>query len=50
MQIRAQKEEVRKKTLLPYRHGLLLGCLGISSKGYYYCSSKPWPQSLNPKP
>ncbi|KAL2490405.1 Protein of unknown function (DUF1645) [Abeliophyllum distichum] len=30
---RAQKEEMRKKTFLPYRQGLL-GCLGFSSKGY----------------
>lgn len=30
---RAQAEEMRKKTFLPYRQGLL-GCLGFSSKGY----------------
>ncbi|KAK8651555.1 hypothetical protein V6N13_141154 [Hibiscus sabdariffa] len=30
---RAQAEEMRRKTFLPYRHGLL-GCLGFSSKGY----------------
>ncbi|KAI3525682.1 hypothetical protein L1887_04669 [Cichorium endivia] len=30
---RAQAEEMRKKTYLPYRPGLL-GCLGFSSKGY----------------
>ncbi|KAF8038913.1 hypothetical protein BT93_B1461 [Corymbia citriodora subsp. variegata] len=30
---RAQSEEMRKKTFLPYRQGLL-GCLGFSSKGY----------------
>ncbi|KAJ7977873.1 DUF1645 family protein [Quillaja saponaria] len=30
---RAQSEELRKKTYLPYRQGLL-GCLGFSSKGY----------------
>ncbi|EXC13335.1 hypothetical protein L484_012763 [Morus notabilis] len=30
---RAQAEEMRKKTYLPYRQGLL-GCLGFSSKGY----------------
>nr|KYP74365.1 hypothetical protein KK1_007041 [Cajanus cajan] len=30
---RAQAEELRKKTFLPYRQGLL-GCLGFSSKGY----------------
>ncbi|XP_061369624.1 uncharacterized protein LOC133312444 [Gastrolobium bilobum] len=30
---RAQTEELRKKTFLPYRQGLL-GCLGFSSKGY----------------
>ncbi|KAH7542975.1 hypothetical protein FEM48_Zijuj02G0132600 [Ziziphus jujuba var. spinosa] len=30
---RAQAEELRKKTYLPYRQGLL-GCLGFSSKGY----------------
>ncbi|CAJ1976086.1 unnamed protein product [Sphenostylis stenocarpa] len=30
---RAQSEELRKKTFLPYRQGLL-GCLGFSSKGY----------------
>ncbi|CAK8572513.1 unnamed protein product [Lathyrus sativus] len=30
---RAQAEELRKKTFLPYKQGLL-GCLGFSSKGY----------------
>ncbi|GLJ48333.1 hypothetical protein SUGI_1020330 [Cryptomeria japonica] len=30
---RAQSEELRKRTFLPYRQGLL-GCLGFSSKGY----------------
>eukprot|EP00249_Psilotum_nudum_P018579 c26872_g1_i1 orf=526-1824(-) len=30
---RAQTEELKKKTFLPYRQGLL-GCLGISSKSY----------------
>ncbi|XP_059648439.1 uncharacterized protein LOC132294555 [Cornus florida] len=30
---RAQAEEMRKKTFLPYRQGLL-GCLGLSSKSY----------------
>lgn len=30
---RAQAEELRRKTFLPYRQGLL-GCLGFSSKGY----------------
>lgn len=30
---RAQAEELRKKTYLPYRQGLF-GCLGFSSKGY----------------
>lgn len=30
---RAQSEEMRKKTFLPYRQGLL-GCLGFSSKSY----------------
>nr|XP_043624516.1 uncharacterized protein LOC122596069 [Erigeron canadensis] len=30
---RAQAEELRRKTYLPYRQGLL-GCLGFSSKGY----------------
>ncbi|CAI0446642.1 unnamed protein product [Linum tenue] len=30
---RAQAEEMRKRTFLPYRQGLL-GCLGFSSKGY----------------
>uniref|UniRef100_A0A0D6R4V7 DUF1645 domain-containing protein n=1 Tax=Araucaria cunninghamii TaxID=56994 RepID=A0A0D6R4V7_ARACU len=30
---RAQSEELRRKTYLPYRQGLL-GCLGFSSKGY----------------
>lgn len=30
---RAQAEELKKKTFLPYRQGLL-GCLGFSSKGY----------------
>ncbi|XP_039021581.1 uncharacterized protein LOC120153766 [Hibiscus syriacus] len=30
---RAQAEEMRRKTFLPYKQGLL-GCLGFSSKGY----------------
>lgn len=30
---RAQAEEMRKKTFLPYRQGLL-GCLGFNSKSY----------------
>ncbi|KAF2324003.1 hypothetical protein GH714_006110 [Hevea brasiliensis] len=30
---KAQAEEMKKKTFLPYRQGLL-GCLGFSSKGY----------------
>ncbi|KAF8394634.1 hypothetical protein HHK36_020848 [Tetracentron sinense] len=30
---RAQAEEMKKKTFLPYKQGLL-GCLGFSSKGY----------------
>ncbi|XP_020263943.1 DNA polymerase delta subunit 3-like, partial [Asparagus officinalis] len=30
---RAQAEEMRKRTFLPYRQGLL-GCLGFSSRGY----------------
>lgn len=30
---RAQSEELKKKTFLPYRQGLL-GCLGFTSKGY----------------
>ncbi|KAI4310928.1 hypothetical protein MLD38_035871 [Melastoma candidum] len=30
---RAQSEELRKRTFLPYREGLF-GCLGFSSKGY----------------
>uniref|UniRef100_A0A5B7AIC6 Stress response NST1-like protein n=1 Tax=Davidia involucrata TaxID=16924 RepID=A0A5B7AIC6_DAVIN len=30
---RAQAEEMKKKTFLPYRQGLL-GCIGFSSKGY----------------
>lgn len=30
---RAQAEEMRRKTFLPYRQGLL-GCLGFNSKGY----------------
>lgn len=30
---RAQAEEMKKRTFLPYRHGLF-GCLGFSSKGY----------------
>lgn len=30
---RAQSEEMKKKTFLPYRQGLL-GCLGFTSKGY----------------
>ncbi|GLT42615.1 hypothetical protein SLA2020_166060 [Shorea laevis] len=30
---RAQSEEMKKRTYLPYRHGLF-GCLGFTSKGY----------------
>uniref|UniRef100_J3LN05 Uncharacterized protein n=2 Tax=Oryza brachyantha TaxID=4533 RepID=J3LN05_ORYBR len=30
---RAQAEEMRRRTFLPYRQGLL-GCLGFSSRGY----------------
>ncbi|GLU07299.1 hypothetical protein SLE2022_242620 [Rubroshorea leprosula] len=30
---RAQAEEMKKRTYLPYRHGLF-GCLGFTSKGY----------------
>ncbi|XP_010523973.1 PREDICTED: uncharacterized protein LOC104802192 [Tarenaya hassleriana] len=30
---RAQAEEMKKRTYLPYKHGLF-GCLGFSSKGY----------------
>ncbi|KAL6622411.1 hypothetical protein ACP70R_032290 [Stipagrostis hirtigluma subsp. patula] len=31
---RAETEEMRRRTFLPYRQGLLLGCLGLSSRGY----------------
>uniref|UniRef100_A0A0A9BK06 Uncharacterized protein n=1 Tax=Arundo donax TaxID=35708 RepID=A0A0A9BK06_ARUDO len=31
---RAEAEEMRRRTFLPYRQGLLLGCLGLSSRGY----------------
>ncbi|XP_062202938.1 uncharacterized protein LOC133905218 [Phragmites australis] len=30
---RAEAEEMRRRTFLPYRQGLLLGCLGLSSRG-----------------
>ncbi|GAV86789.1 DUF1645 domain-containing protein [Cephalotus follicularis] len=39
---RAQAEEMKKRTLLPYRQGLF-GCLGFSSKGYGALA-----RSLNP--
>ncbi|XVE89576.1 hypothetical protein DITRI_Ditri20bG0007100 [Diplodiscus trichospermus] len=42
---RAQAEEMRKKTFLPYRQGLL-GCLGFSSKGYGAMSG--FARALNP--
>uniref|UniRef100_A0A0A9DLY2 Uncharacterized protein n=1 Tax=Arundo donax TaxID=35708 RepID=A0A0A9DLY2_ARUDO len=32
---RAEAEEMRRRTFLPYRQGLLLGCLGLSSRGYH---------------
>ncbi|KAJ1265808.1 hypothetical protein BS78_08G102200 [Paspalum vaginatum] len=31
---RAEAEEMRWRTFLPYRQGLLLGCLGLGSRGY----------------
>ncbi|XP_057964555.1 uncharacterized protein LOC131155439 [Malania oleifera] len=42
---RAQAEEMKKKTFLPYRQGLL-GCLGFSSKGYGALNGLT--KSLNP--
>ncbi|KAL5135911.1 hypothetical protein HKD37_03G008708 [Glycine soja] len=42
---RAQAEELRRKTFLPYRQGLL-GCLGFSSKGYGAMSG--FARALNP--
>ncbi|XP_021821297.1 uncharacterized protein LOC110762889 [Prunus avium] len=44
---RAQAEEMRKKTYLPYRQGLL-GCLGFSSKGYGAAMSNGFARALNP--
>ncbi|KAM5561061.1 hypothetical protein ABKV19_021928 [Rosa sericea] len=44
---RAQAEEMRKKTYLPYRQGLL-GCLGFSSKGYGAAMSTGFARALNP--
>lgn len=43
---RAQAEEMRKKTYLPYRQGLF-GCLGFSSKGYGAMNSS-LARALNP--
>ncbi|KAJ0975585.1 hypothetical protein J5N97_017550 [Dioscorea zingiberensis] len=42
---RAQAEEMRRRTFLPYRQGLL-GCLGISSRGYGAVSGLA--KTLNP--
>ncbi|CAL0308543.1 unnamed protein product [Lupinus luteus] len=42
---RAQAEELRKKTFLPYKQGLF-GCLGFSSKGYGTMSG--FARALNP--
>ncbi|CAJ1869187.1 unnamed protein product [Sphenostylis stenocarpa] len=42
---RAQAEELRRKTFLPYKQGLL-GCLGFSSKGYGAMSG--FARALNP--
>ncbi|KAH6813888.1 stress response NST1-like protein [Perilla frutescens var. frutescens] len=42
---RAQAEEMKKKTFLPYRQGLL-GCLGFSSKSYGALSG--FTKNLNP--
>ncbi|GAA0160769.1 hypothetical protein Leryth_011200 [Lithospermum erythrorhizon] len=42
---RAQAEELKRKTFLPYRQGLL-GCLGFSSKGYGALNGLT--KSLNP--
>ncbi|KAM1442652.1 hypothetical protein ACFX1T_010207 [Malus domestica] len=44
---RAQAEEMRKKTYLPYRQGLL-GCLGFSSKGYGAAMNSGFARALNP--
>uniref|UniRef100_A0A6N2M2E4 Uncharacterized protein n=1 Tax=Salix viminalis TaxID=40686 RepID=A0A6N2M2E4_SALVM len=44
---KAQAEEMRKKTFLPYRQGLL-GCLGFSSKGYGAMNG--FARALNPVP
>ncbi|KAL5996322.1 hypothetical protein ACLOJK_026398 [Asimina triloba] len=43
---RAQAEEMRKKTFLPYRQGLL-GCLGFSSKGFGYGAMNGLAKTLN---
>ncbi|GJN34804.1 hypothetical protein PR202_gb23500 [Eleusine coracana subsp. coracana] len=32
---RAEAEEIRRRTFLPYRQGLLLGCLGLGSRGSF---------------
>ncbi|CAN8253908.1 unnamed protein product [Cochlearia groenlandica] len=42
---RAQAEEMKKRTYLPYRNGLF-GCLGFSSKGYSALNGLA--RSLNP--
>ncbi|XP_010559223.1 PREDICTED: uncharacterized protein LOC104827699 [Tarenaya hassleriana] len=42
---RAQAEEMKKRTYLPYRHGLF-GCLGFSSKSYSALNGLA--RSLNP--
>ncbi|KAJ8749428.1 hypothetical protein K2173_025472 [Erythroxylum novogranatense] len=42
---RAHAEEMKKRTYLPYRHGLF-GCLGFSSKGYSALNGLA--KSLNP--
>ncbi|KAG0489765.1 hypothetical protein HPP92_006628 [Vanilla planifolia] len=42
---RAQMEEMRRRTFLPYRQGLL-GCLGFSSRGYGAING--FAKSLNP--
>ncbi|XWS46578.1 hypothetical protein CRYUN_Cryun14cG0080100 [Craigia yunnanensis] len=42
---KAQAEEMKKRTYLPYRQGLF-GCLGFSAKGYGALNGLAW--SLNP--
>ncbi|TXG65302.1 hypothetical protein EZV62_006577 [Acer yangbiense] len=44
---RAQAEEMKKKTFLPYKQGLL-GCLGFTSKGYGAMNAKGPPVQRKP--